>query len=61
VQRDEEQLVIDCQQYCLEHLINRVYEPETGREGAGMPAGAAGPERAGMPASPAGRPSRMSR
>jgi biopolymer transport protein ExbB/TolQ len=28
VQRDEERLVIDCQQYCLEHLINRIYEPE---------------------------------
>jgi hypothetical protein len=28
VQRDEEALVIDCQQYCLEHLINRIYEPE---------------------------------
>jgi len=28
VQRDEESLVIDCQQYCLEHLINRIYEPE---------------------------------
>jgi hypothetical protein len=29
VQRDEEALVIDCQQYCLEHLVNRLYEPET--------------------------------
>lgn len=28
VQRDEEALVIDCQQYCLEHLANRVYDPE---------------------------------
>lgn len=28
VQRDEEALVIDCQQYCQEHLINRLYEPE---------------------------------
>jgi biopolymer transport protein ExbB/TolQ len=28
VQRDEEALVIDCQQYCLEHLINRLYDPE---------------------------------
>ncbi len=27
VQRDEEVLVIDCQQYCLEHLVNRLYEP----------------------------------
>ena len=28
VQRDEEGLVIDCQQYCLEHLVNRLYAPE---------------------------------
>jgi hypothetical protein len=28
VQRDEESLVLDCQQYCLEHLVNRIYEPE---------------------------------
>jgi hypothetical protein len=27
VQRDEEALVIDAQQYCLEHLVNRLYEP----------------------------------
>lgn len=26
VQRDEEALVIDCQQYCLEHLVNRLYD-----------------------------------
>jgi hypothetical protein len=30
VQREEEALVIDCQQYCLEHLVNRLYEPEDG-------------------------------
>lgn len=29
VQRDEEAVVIDCQQYCQEHLINRLYELET--------------------------------
>ena len=29
LQREEESLVIDCQQYCLEHLVNRIYEPET--------------------------------
>jgi biopolymer transport protein ExbB/TolQ len=29
IQRDEEALVIDCQQYCLEHLVNRTYEPES--------------------------------
>jgi hypothetical protein len=28
VQRDEEGLVIDCQQYCLENLVNRLYDPE---------------------------------
>jgi biopolymer transport protein ExbB/TolQ len=28
ITRDEEALVIDCQQYCLEHLVNRIYEPE---------------------------------
>ena len=27
LQRAEESLVIDCQQYCLEHLVNRIYEP----------------------------------
>src|SRR5205085_552148 len=26
VQRDEEAVVIDCQQYCLEHLVARLYE-----------------------------------
>jgi MotA/TolQ/ExbB proton channel family len=26
VQRDEEALVIDCQQFCLEHLVNRLYD-----------------------------------
>ena len=28
ISREEEALVIDCQQYCLEHLVNRIYEPE---------------------------------
>jgi biopolymer transport protein ExbB/TolQ len=28
MQSAEERLVIDCQQYCLEHLVNRIYEPE---------------------------------
>jgi biopolymer transport protein ExbB/TolQ len=28
MQREEESVVIDCQQYCLEHLVNRIYEPE---------------------------------
>ena len=29
VQRDEEALVIDCQQYCLEHLVNRLDNLDT--------------------------------
>jgi hypothetical protein len=32
VQRDEEALVIDCQQYCQEHLVNRLYVPEPAYE-----------------------------
>ena len=32
VQRDEEALVIDCQQYCLEHLVNRLYDVEPAAE-----------------------------
>ncbi|MBY0527044.1 MAG: MotA/TolQ/ExbB proton channel family protein [Gemmataceae bacterium] len=35
VQRDEEALVIDCQQYCLEHLVNRLYEPKPEEDVAG--------------------------
>lgn len=34
LQREEESLVIDCQQYCLEHLVNRIYEPEHGSSGS---------------------------
>ena len=33
IQREEEWLVTDCQQYCLEHLVNRIYEPEPLPEG----------------------------
>ena len=29
MQREEDALVIDCQQFCLEHLVNRIYQPET--------------------------------
>ena len=35
LQREEESLVIDCQQYCLEHLVNRIYEPDPAANGAG--------------------------
>jgi biopolymer transport protein ExbB/TolQ len=59
VQRDEEQLVIDCQQYCLEHLVNRVYEPESTTGGAGAAAGLTGRDRGAAPA--AGRTERVSR
>jgi hypothetical protein len=33
VQREEEALVIDCQQYCLEHLVTRLYELEPDHTG----------------------------
>jgi biopolymer transport protein ExbB/TolQ len=36
VQRDEEALVIDCQQYCVEYLINRLYEPESLTDSASL-------------------------
>ncbi len=36
VQRDEEALVIDCQQYCLEHLVTRLYDLEPEPEGSGV-------------------------
>jgi hypothetical protein len=38
VQREEEGLVIDCQQYCLEHLVSRLYETEPVGSEAGLPA-----------------------
>lgn len=40
LQREEESLVCDCQQYCLEHLVNRLYEPEiAGAQGMNAGAG----------------------
>jgi biopolymer transport protein ExbB/TolQ len=36
LQREEESLVIDCQQYCLEHLVNRLYEPELSASDPGL-------------------------
>jgi hypothetical protein len=59
VQRDEEALVIDCQQYCLEHLVNRLYEPEALGE-ALVPVTAAGPEFTGRPLTIGGRGTRLS-
>ena len=38
ISREEESLVIDCQQYCLEHLVNRIYEPEPLGEAPALPA-----------------------
>ncbi len=41
MQREEEAVVIDCQQYCLEHLVNRIYEPEALGGDASSPPGLA--------------------
>jgi biopolymer transport protein ExbB/TolQ len=38
IQREEESLVYDCQEYCLEHLVNRIYEPEIAGDGTGVSA-----------------------
>ena len=47
LQRDEEALVLDCQQFCLDHLVNRLYEPEPlGEPGHGL-ASANGPRHVG--------------
>jgi biopolymer transport protein ExbB/TolQ len=35
VQRDEEALVLDCQQFCLENLVARLYDPEPASVAAG--------------------------
>ncbi len=43
LQREEESLVIDCQQHCLDHLVNRIYEPELGAAAAGADSAAQGP------------------
>jgi biopolymer transport protein ExbB/TolQ len=40
LQREEESLVIDCQQYCLEHLVNRLYEPHLPASESGLNHGA---------------------
>jgi biopolymer transport protein ExbB/TolQ len=39
VQRDEETLVIDCQQYCQEHLLLRLYVPQPEPEPVGFGGG----------------------
>ena len=43
LQREEESLVYDCRQYCLEHLVNRIYEPAIAADGTGMSPGLAAP------------------
>lgn len=35
LQRYEEDLVTDCQQYCLEHMVNRIYQPDHPHDLAG--------------------------
>jgi len=35
IQREEESLIVDCQQYCLEHLVNRIYQPEASPDSLG--------------------------
>jgi hypothetical protein len=60
VQRDEEALVIDCQQYCLEHLVNRIYEPEPLREADGAAGPYAAAEAPGRPLALGGRTTRLS-
>jgi hypothetical protein len=35
VGREEDELVIDCQDYCTEHLVNRLYEPQIGNRDSG--------------------------
>jgi hypothetical protein len=57
VQRDEEALIIDCQQYCLENLVNRIYEPEPLGEGVSVPP--AGRERSGRPSTLSGYPEKL--
>src|SRR5262249_51366686 len=59
MQREEESLVIDCQQYCLEHLVNRVYEPES--LSTGTPLLPNGRERTPLGAIAGSLPERMPR
>jgi hypothetical protein len=61
IQRDEEHLIIDCQQYCLENLVNRIYEPEVLTDVASGPAGIPGRDRSPLSASSLGRTERISR
>jgi biopolymer transport protein ExbB/TolQ len=51
VQRDEEALVLDCQEYCLSHLVSRLYElePEAHSHGEADPYAGFGPARTSLP------------
>lgn len=58
IQREEESLIVDCQQYCLEHLVNRIYEPEAIPDH--LPNGA-GPPHTGLAMLPEGLTERVAR
>jgi biopolymer transport protein ExbB/TolQ len=58
LQRDEETLVLDCQQYCLEHLVNRLYEPEPLAETSNP---LVFPGRAGQPSTMLAHPEKLPR
>jgi hypothetical protein len=60
VQRDEDALVIDSQQYCLEHLVNRIYEPETVTERPGHAPSYTGVDGGNRPLALGGRGARLS-
>jgi biopolymer transport protein ExbB/TolQ len=60
VQREEDGLVIDCQQYCVEHLVNRLYDPETLKEDANGPSLYSSHEYSQRPAAMGGRSTRIS-
>jgi biopolymer transport protein ExbB/TolQ len=60
VQREEEALVMDCQQYCLEHLVNRIYEPEPLHQGAGASASFSTADTINRPLTLGGRGARLS-
>lgn len=54
MQREEEALVIDCQQYCLEHLVGRIYEPEAVGDALSPLNAGSGRERTPLGAAPLG-------
>jgi biopolymer transport protein ExbB/TolQ len=59
MQRDEEALIIDCQQYCLDHLVHRAYEPEALGEGSSLDKGAGQRDRTGHAHGVGGYPERV--